>query len=65
MFLKGRYLDIFEKRSGVWKIATRRRLHDFERVVPSKDQTLAKASVNQLSDRIPNDPLYSLLKNLV
>jgi hypothetical protein len=34
-------------------------------VVPSKDQTLAKASVNQLSDRIPNDPLYSLLKNLV
>lgn len=65
MFLKGRYLDVFEKRSGVWKIATRRRVHDFERVVPPADQTLSKASVNQLSDRKPNDPLYSMLQNLV
>jgi ketosteroid isomerase-like protein len=64
MFLKGRYLDVFEKRDGVWKIATRRRLHDFERVVPPADQTLANASANQLSDRKPNDPLYSLLHNL-
>jgi hypothetical protein len=65
MFIKGRYLDVFERRDGVWKIAVRRRLHDFERVVPPADTTLADASVDQLSDRKPADPLYGLLNTLV
>lgn len=63
-FLKGRYLDRFERRNGEWKIAFRRGLHDFERVVPRADQGLADAPADQLSARKPNDPLYEMLATL-
>lgn len=64
MFLKGRYLDTFEKRDGVWKIASRTGLHDFERVVPPADQTLEGATPDQLGHRKPVDPLYAMLDAL-
>jgi hypothetical protein len=64
MFIKGRYLDIFEKRSAVWKIASRTGLSDFERVVPPADQTLADAAPAQLGQKKPLDPLYAMLENL-
>lgn len=64
MFLKGRYLDIFERRDGVWKIASRTGLHDFERVVPPADQTLAGAPADTLGHKKPTDPLYSLIESL-
>jgi hypothetical protein len=60
-FLKGRYLDRLERRNGEWKIAFRRGLHDFERVVPRADRTLANAPADQLSARKPDDPLYAML----
>lgn len=61
MFLKGRYLDRFEKRDGVWKIVNRTGLHDFERVVEPADRTLASASAEQLGQKWPDDPLYAML----
>ena len=64
MFLKGRYLDRFERRLGVWKIAARIGLHDFERVLPPADQTLAAAPADQLGGKKPDDPLYALLASL-
>lgn len=62
-FLKGRYLDVFEKRADVWRIARRIGLHDFERVVPAADRSLAGAPPEQLSHRKPADPLYTLLES--
>jgi len=64
MFLKGRYLDIFERREGVWKIASRTGLHDFERIVPPADQTLAGASQDQLSQKKPTDMWYSFIESI-
>jgi hypothetical protein len=64
MFLKGRYLDRFERRFGVWKISGRIGLHDFERVLPPADQTLANVPADQLGGKKPDDPLYALLAGL-
>ncbi len=61
MFLKGRYLDRFERRDGLWKIARREAYHDWERVVPPADRTLASASADQLGQYKPGDALYALL----
>ena len=60
-FIKGRYLDIFEKREQLWCIKKRVGLHDFERIVPPADKNLAQAPREQLSHLKPNDPLYALL----
>ncbi|MBL4894171.1 MAG: nuclear transport factor 2 family protein [Emcibacter sp.] len=62
-FIKGRYLDNFEKRDGQWKIIARRGLNDFERVVARADQTLASAPKEQLGARKPADPLYQMLSD--
>jgi hypothetical protein len=63
-FLKGRYLDRFEKRDGVWKIAHRRGLHDFSRLFDPADTSLDAAPAEQLSARKPDDPLYAMLAEL-
>ncbi|MCS6947817.1 MAG: nuclear transport factor 2 family protein [Steroidobacteraceae bacterium] len=63
-FLKGRYLDRFERRSGVWKIAHRRGLHDFARTFEPADTSLASAPADQLSAPRPLDPLYAMLEEL-
>jgi hypothetical protein len=60
-FLKGRYLDRFEKHDGVWKIVSRTGLHDFERVMEPADQTLAHAPAEQLGRKNPDDPIYGML----
>ena len=63
-FLKGRYVDVFERRDGVWRIAYRRGVHDFERVVAAADRALAHAPSEQLSRHKPDDVLYPLLESL-
>lgn len=60
-FLSGRYLDRFERRDGVWKIAARRGLNEAERLEPRADVTLATAPADALGKRKPDDPLYALL----
>ncbi len=63
MFLGGRYLDRFERRDGVWKIAYREHINDFERVMPPADVTLADSPPRMLGQRKPHDALYELLSS--
>lgn len=63
-FMKGRYLDRFEKREGLWKIAHRRGLHDYARTFVPADTSLDAAPAEQLSGRKPEDPLYAMLAEL-
>ena len=63
-FLFGRYVDRFECRDGVWKIARRRGLNDMERIEPRADQTFASAPADSFSRRKPDDPLYAALAEL-
>lgn len=64
MFLKGRYLDRFERRDGAWGIVSRTGLHDFERVLDPADRSLAHAPASELGRKKPEDPLYALLASL-
>jgi len=63
-FLGGRYLDRFEKRDGVWKIARRRGLNSLERIVPRTDRSFATAAPESFTGRKPDDPLYAFLAEL-
>ncbi|HRP71707.1 MAG TPA: nuclear transport factor 2 family protein [Luteimonas sp.] len=63
-FLGGRYLDRFEKRDGVWKIARRRGLNSLERVVPRADRSFARAAADSFVGRTPDDPFYAFLAEL-
>lgn len=63
-YLKGRYLDRFERREGAWKIAYRRGLHDYSQTLAPTDEFIAKAAPEQMSHRKPDDPLYELLAAL-
>ena len=63
-FLKGRYLDRFENRAGVWKIAHRRGVHDFARTFDPADTSLDTAPAEQLSLHSTQDPLYAMLAEL-
>lgn len=60
-YLKGRYLDRFERRDGAWKIAHRRGLHDWSQTLAPTDDFIYKAAPEQLSARKPDDPLYAML----
>lgn len=60
-FSSGRYLDRFERRGGVWKIAMRRGLNEFERIEPRADKSLANSPADQLGRRKPDDPYYAML----
>jgi hypothetical protein len=64
MFLKGRYLDRFERRDGAWRIANRTGLHDFERILDPADRTLEDAPADQLGRKKPDDPIYAMLASL-
>ena len=64
MFLKGRYLDRFERRGGAWKIVSRTGLHDFERVLAPADLTLASAPADQLGRKKPDDPIYAMIAEI-
>jgi ketosteroid isomerase-like protein len=63
---QGRYLDIFEKRDGVWKILVRVCPADMDRLVKTKDlRALLAAGVGPDADfgargaRAPADPVYA------
>ena len=58
--VKGRYLDRFERRNRVWKIAHRIGVHDLERVVDAP-QTANDVAGDHRSGKAPNDPFYALL----
>jgi len=52
----GRYLDIFERRAGVWKIAHRRLAQDGGRISVVTD--IAKYNPDAAGKRVPDDMVY-------
>lgn len=57
MVIAGRYVDRYEKRDGIWKIAYRSELVDWVRDDPSADGFL-DATPMIVGSRKPTDPLY-------
>ena len=57
LFISGRYVDRFEKRGGIWKIAYRSELVDWVRDDPCADDFL-DATPMIVGARKPSDPLY-------
>ena len=57
LFISGRYVDRYERRGGVWKIAYRSELVDWVREEPAADEWF-KGSKMILGARKPDDPLY-------
>ena len=60
-FLEGRYIDIHERRDGVWKIIQRRGVSDYSIVVPASD-SFADWNPDHRSLDAPDDPYYALRK---
>jgi hypothetical protein len=58
LFIAGRYVDRYEHRAGVWKIAYRSELVDWLRDDPASDAMLASAPFI-IGARKPDDPLYN------
>lgn len=57
LVIAGRYVDRYERRAGVWKIAYRSELVDWLRDDPASDAMLADAPFI-IGARKPADPLY-------
>ena len=57
LFIAGRYVDRYERRGGVWKIAYRSELVDWVRDDPASDAMMASAPFI-VGRRKPDDPLY-------
>ena len=57
LFIAGRYVDRYERRAGVWKIAYRSELVDWVRDDPASDAMVA-ATPFIMGERKPADPLY-------
>lgn len=59
-FLEGRYVDLHERRNGVWKIIRRRGLSDFtSRAIPA-NTPFADWPAGQHSGRAPDDDYYAM-----
>jgi hypothetical protein len=58
-FFEGRYLDLFERRDGAWKIIARRGLSDYILVLPAATPT-ASWPAGQRSQRFPDDDYYRI-----
>jgi 3-phenylpropionate/cinnamic acid dioxygenase small subunit len=63
-FTGGRYLDRFERRGGVWKIATRKGVADFERFDAPSDRQMWSLPPDKIGGKHPDDPLYAMLDDL-
>ncbi len=57
LFISGRYVDRYERRGGVWKMAYRSELVDWVRDDPAADAWFAGSKMI-LGARKPDDPLY-------
>lgn len=60
-FFQGRYLDLFERRSGVWKIIRRRGYSDFSPPPIPAATPFAAWPAGQHSGRYPDDDYYKML----
>jgi hypothetical protein len=57
-FMGGRYVDRFERRDGVWKIAERQGINDWLRYEPSSDGGFWDGPPEQRARRDHEDPVY-------
>ena len=57
-FLGGRYVDRFERRDGVWKIAERQGINEWLRHEPSSDRGFWSGPAGQRGRRNRDDPVY-------
>ncbi len=59
--LRGRYLDRFEQRDGVWRIAKRVVIYDWSRVVPAQEHEWWEQFSGDFKRGVrgPNDPSYA------
>lgn len=57
LFIAGRYVDRYERRGGIWKMAYRSELVDWVRDDPASDAMIGSAPFI-LGQRKPDDPLY-------
>jgi hypothetical protein len=62
-FFVGRYLDIFERRHGVWKIIRRRGLSDYSPPPIPAATLYADWPAGQHSLRAPDDEYYAMVAN--
>jgi hypothetical protein len=57
-FMGGRYVDRFERRDGVWKIAHRHGINEWLRYEPSSDGGFWSGPADQRGRRDRTDPVY-------
>jgi len=57
-FSGGRYVDRFERRDGVWKIAERRGISEWLRYEPASDRGFYDGPAEQRGRRDRSDPVY-------
>jgi hypothetical protein len=57
-FAGGRYVDRFERRDGVWKIAERRGISEWQRYEPSSDGGFWDGPAEHRGRRDAADPVY-------
>jgi len=57
-FMGGRYIDRFERRDGVWKIAARQGINEWLRYEPSSDRGFWSGPAGQRGRRDRDDPVY-------
>ena len=58
LFIAGRYVDRYERRSGVWKIAYRSEVNDWAREDPATDGYFAAQPASLRGARKPDDAIY-------
>jgi 3-phenylpropionate/cinnamic acid dioxygenase small subunit len=59
-FLDGRFVDVFQRRGGEWRILRREGLNEFERVLSRSDVALYELPEARRGRRKPEDRLYAL-----
>lgn len=57
----GRYVDLFEKRDGAWKVAKRRVVYDTSRTRGATNRT---RNVGSVGSRDGSDPIYALYEQV-
>lgn len=61
LMVGGRYIDRFEKREGVWKIAQRTGVHDWHQWREVDDRRIEKFVNTSIGARKPDDKSYALV----
>ena len=64
LFIAGRYVDRYERRDGVWKIAHRAFVMDWNQVAPNASEWEEGmfAELRVRGGRAPDDPFYRFLQ---